>query len=60
MKEEGHIFSDEKEPRNLMNSFFINIIAELDLKKDTENFLGTTITLDDPLKKFQYHNIIQV
>ena len=60
MKEEGHIFSDEKEPRNLMNSFFINIIAELDLKKDTENFLGTAITLDDPLKKFQYHNIIQV
>ena len=37
-----------------MNSFFINTITELDLKKDTEeNFLGTTISVDKVLgKKF--------
>ena len=55
LKEGGRVFSDEKELENLIDSFFINITAELDLKKDTETFLGTTTTLDEVLEKFQYH-----
>ena len=39
MKEKDRLLSDEKELANLMNSFFINITIELDLKKDAETFL---------------------
>ena len=46
LKEEGRLISNEKERVSLMDSFFINITTELDLKKDTETFLGTTTTLD--------------
>ena len=42
-----------------MNSFFINITAELDFKKDTETFLGISTTLDEVLEKFQYHACIK-
>ena len=42
-----------------MNSFFINITAELDFKKDTETFLGISTTLDEVLEKFQYHASIK-
>ena len=41
------------------HSFFINIMAELDLKKDTETFLDTTITLNEVLEKFQYNPSIK-
>ena len=34
-------------------------MAELDLKKDTETFLDTTITLDEVLEKFQYNPSIK-
>ena len=33
----------------------MDITAELDLKKDTERFLGTNVTFDEILEKFQYH-----
>ena len=43
-----------------MKSFFINITAELDLKKDTETtFLSISINLDEVLEKFQYHTSIK-
>ena len=35
-----------------MNSFFINITLELNLKTDTETFFGTTIILDEFLEEF--------
>ena len=39
-----------------MNSFFKkNTTTELDLQKDTETFLGTTIFQHEVLEKFQYH-----
>ena len=41
----------DKELENLVNSFFINITAELDLKKDAKTYLGTTITLGEILQK---------
>ena len=41
----------DKELENLVNSFFINITAELDLKKDAKTSLGTTITLGEILQK---------
>ena len=59
LKEEGRLISDEKERANLMSYFFIDITAELDLKKDTETFLSTTITLNEVLEKFQYHPSIK-
>ena len=34
-------------------------MAELDLKKDTETFLDTTITLNEVLEKFQYNPSIK-
>ena len=41
----------DKELENLVNSFFINITGELDLKKDAKTSLGTTITLGEILQK---------
>ena len=54
LKEESRLFHDEKELANLMNYFSINVTAELDLKKYTEAFLGTFITLNEAIEKFQY------
>lgn len=54
LKEKGRHISDSKELTKLMNSS-INIKGELDLKRDTETFLVTTITLDNILEKCQYH-----
>ena len=54
LKEKDRFIRDEKELANLINSFLINITGELDLKKDTETFLSTTITLDGVLVKFHY------
>ena len=44
LKEKDRLLSNEKELPKLMNSFSINITAELELKKDAETFLGTSIT----------------
>ena len=44
LKEKDRLLSNEKELTKLMNSFSINITAELELKKDAETFLGTSIT----------------
>ena len=51
LKEKGRHISDSKELTKLMNSS-INIKGELDLKRDTETFLVTTITLDNILEKY--------
>ena len=51
LNEKGRFSSGEKELENLVNSFFINITAELDLKKDAKTYLGTTITLGEILQK---------
>ena len=50
LNEKGRFSSDEKELENLVNSFFINITAELDLKKDAKASLGTPITLGEILQ----------
>lgn len=55
LKEKGRHISDSKELTKLMNSS-INIKGELDLKRDTETFLVTTITLDNILENI---NIMQ-
>ena len=39
LKEEGHLISDERTSK-FNELFFINITTELDIKKETETFLG--------------------
>ena len=55
MKETGDLVSDEKELETIMNNFFINILTDLELKKDSKCKLNN---LEDILKAFEsYTNI---
>ena len=50
LKEKGNFVSDEKELATIMNSFFINITKDLELKKDSK---GKLDNLEDLLKAFE-------
>ena len=56
MKEKGNHVSDEKELATIMNNFFINIMEDLELKKDSKGKLND---LEDILKAFEYHPSIE-
>ena len=56
MKEKGNHVSDEKELATIMNNFFINIMEDLELKKDSKGKLNN---LEDILKAFEYHPSIE-
>ena len=58
LKEKGRLISDEKKQVDLRNSFFMNITAELDLKKNTETFLVKNYNFG--MKSYRSLNIIQV
>ena len=46
------LISDDKTLATLMNKYFVNIIADLDLKRDSETRSDTSISVDDILELF--------
>ena len=56
MKEKGDLASDEKELVTITNNFFINIIKDLELKKDSTGKLNN---MEDILKAFEFHPNIE-
>ena len=55
LREKDVIISDEKALATLMNNYFVNITADLDLKRDSENFYDTPTSVYSLKKKFQGH-----
>ena len=41
LREKDVVVADEKALANLMNNYFVNITADLDLKRDSEKFYYT-------------------
>ena len=56
MKEKGNLVLDEKELATIMNNFFVNIIKDFELKKDSKGKLNN---LEDILKAFESHPSIE-
>ena len=52
------VIADEKALATLMNNYFVNITADLDLKRDSENFYDTPASVYNIKKKFQDHQSI--
>ena len=49
------VVSDEKALATLMNNYFVNITADLELKRESEKFYDTPATVHNIKKKFQDH-----
>ena len=47
------VVSDEKALATLMNNYFVNITADLELKRESEKFYDTPATVHNIKKKFQ-------
>ena len=56
LKEKGNLVLDEKELATIMNNFFVNIIKDFELKKDSKGKLNN---LEDILKAFESHPSIE-
>ena len=55
------VVSDEKALATLMNNYFVNITADLELKRDNENFYDIPAAVYNIKKKFQdYQNILKI
>ena len=39
LREKDVVVADEKTLVTLMNNYFVNVIADLDVKRDSENFM---------------------
>ena len=51
LREKGFVVADEKALATLMNNYFVNITADLDLKRDTENFYDTPASVCNTKQK---------
>ena len=61
LKEKDIVVSNEKALATLMNNYFVNITADLDLKRYSEHFYDTPASVYDINKKFQDHkSILQI
>ena len=61
LHEEDVLVSGEKALATLMNKYFVNIIADLDLKTDSETRSDTSTSLDGILERFRcYQNILEI
>ena len=58
LREKDVVVSDEKALTTLMNNYFVNITADLDLKRDRENLYDTPASVYNMKKKFQDHQSI--
>ena len=53
LREKDVVVSDEKTLATLMNNYFVNITADLKLKRDSENFYDTPATRSRSPKYFE-------
>ena len=53
LREKDVVVADEKALATLMNNYFVNITADLDLKRDSEIFHDTPASLYNKNEKFQ-------
>ena len=61
LHEEDVLVFDEKALATLMNKYFVNVIADLDLKTDSETRSDTSTSLDGILERFRCHqNILEI
>ena len=58
LREKDVVVADEKALATLMNNYFVNVTADLDLKRDSENFNDTPASVYNVKKKFQDHKSI--
>ena len=58
LREKDVVVADEKALATLMNNYFVNITADLDLKRDSENFYDTPASVYNIKKKFQDHQSV--
>ena len=58
MLREKDVVADEKTLATLMNNYFVNVTADLDLKRNSENFYDTLATVYNIKKKFQDHQSV--
>ena len=53
LREEDVVVADEKALAKLINNYFVNVTADLDLKRDSEKFFDTPASVYNINKKFQ-------
>ena len=58
LRQKDVVVADLKALATLMNDYFVNIAADLDLKRDSENFYDTLASVYNIKKKPQYHQSI--
>ena len=58
LREKDVVVADEKALATLMNNYFVNITADLDLKRDTEKLYDIPAKVNNTKKKFQDHQSI--
>ena len=58
LREKDVVVADEKALATLMNNYFVNIAADLDLKQDSKNFYDTPPSVYNTMKRFQDHQSI--
>ena len=58
LREKDVVVADEKDLATLMNNYFVNVTADLDLKWDSEKFYDTPASVFNIKKKFQDHQSI--
>ena len=58
LREKDVVVADEKALSTLTNKYFVNVTADLDLKRDGESFYDTPASLYNIKKKFRGHQSI--
>ena len=58
LREKDVVVADEKALATLMNNYFVNVTADLDLKRDSENFHDIPASVYNIKKKFQEHQSV--
>ena len=58
LREKDVVVADEKASTTLMNNYFVNVTADLDLKRDSENFYDTPASVYNIKKKIQDHQSV--
>ena len=58
LREKDVLIADEKALAILMNKYFVNITADLDLERDSETLSNTSTSVSSILERFHCHQSI--
>ena len=58
LREKDVLITDEKALATLMNKYFVNITADLDLKRDSETLSDTSTSVSSIIERFHCHQSI--